>query len=611
MSTLATNRPIGREAVRAESRGRGAWLLREPVLLLVALLASALSLAWGSGQLPLRGEESRWACGARWMIRSGDWIVPRQQGTVFPERPPLNSWLMAIAGIARGEVDLAAIRLPSLMATLAVMALLYLVGARIVSPSVGFLAAMIYGSFGQVLQLGWAGESEAVFTAWVSGSLLTWYVLWESDRPEWQAWLVGFGLAALGALTKGLQAPVYFALGTALFLVWNGQWRQLVSFDYLLGAALFAAIVGAWLVPFYRATDLDAVVDIWTGLARDRVQWSGLLKHVAGYPLETLACLLPWSPLLFQFAYREVRQVIRDSAPSQRRLIAFLVGSLAATYPSVWWVAAARGRYFMPMYPLIALLIAIGIDATRATSRGWSRSGLRLWRAAVAVPVAGFSVALLIAPLLDVQFEQWLGRWGLAEAVVGCSGLAVAFGLMRMQADLIRPAWGLHTWLVLLFGFVLLPAYGRQLNDLGPRLTQLRQDQGIDRLVSFGPVYHRFVYYYGQAIEEWPWPGETQVDVSSIDYFCFGVLRGDTPERRGFGRGRSWRPVPGQLPFEWTEVARIGCDPQPRKHANRTVVIGRIVRDEQGRVVRRGAPSTPAAVARGPSARRRPARTAR
>ena len=59
------------------------------VLLLGALLLfTGLTYCWTIANVPLRGEESRWACGARWMLASGDWIVPRQQGTVFPERPP-------------------------------------------------------------------------------------------------------------------------------------------------------------------------------------------------------------------------------------------------------------------------------------------------------------------------------------------------------------------------------------------------------------------------------------------------------------------------------------------------------------------------------------------
>src|SRR5262245_41319559 len=75
--------------------------------------------------VPVCGEESRWANAAREMIATGDWIVPRQQGDVFPERPPLGSWAMAAVGLARGHVGLVAVRLPSACATLLLCWLIY------------------------------------------------------------------------------------------------------------------------------------------------------------------------------------------------------------------------------------------------------------------------------------------------------------------------------------------------------------------------------------------------------------------------------------------------------------------------------------------------------
>ena len=60
----------------------------------VALLVVIVSTIYGArlGRQPIVGEESRWATGAREMLATGDWIVPRQQGVVFPERPPMTMW---------------------------------------------------------------------------------------------------------------------------------------------------------------------------------------------------------------------------------------------------------------------------------------------------------------------------------------------------------------------------------------------------------------------------------------------------------------------------------------------------------------------------------------
>src|SRR5437868_6525755 len=96
-------------------------------LIVITLLALSVSVIYGArlSVLPIVGEETRWATGAREMLATGDWIVPRQQGYVFPERPPMTMWLMAIAGWLRGDVDAIAIRLPSVIAIVLMTLLIY------------------------------------------------------------------------------------------------------------------------------------------------------------------------------------------------------------------------------------------------------------------------------------------------------------------------------------------------------------------------------------------------------------------------------------------------------------------------------------------------------
>src|SRR5262249_52462826 len=84
----------------------------------VTLIVVSVSAIYGSRLTTqsLVREETRWASGAREMLATGDWVVPRQQGRVFPERPPMTMWTMAAVGWFRGDVDAIAIRLPSVIA---------------------------------------------------------------------------------------------------------------------------------------------------------------------------------------------------------------------------------------------------------------------------------------------------------------------------------------------------------------------------------------------------------------------------------------------------------------------------------------------------------------
>ena len=528
---------------------------------------------------PVCGEESRWANGAREMIASGDWIVPRQQGTIFPERPPLNSWLMALVGLVRGDVDLLAIRLPSACATLLLTLLIYAYARRWMSRLASFSAAAIYATFGQVLALGRLGESEAVFTLLVAGSLLVWHWGYLRSWPPSIAWSAGYALAALGALAKGPQAPVYFILACGAYLLLRRDWRWLFGRGHLAGLACFATVVGLWLVPF-ALSNPESVDDIWAGLARDRFSWSGLAGHVASYPFETLACLLPWSPLLIVFVKASMRRWLLANRPQA----VFLVAALVVTYPSVWIAAGARGRYFMPMYPCLALLAALVIE--RCTGAVADLADRLIWRrylrsAAAAIIAAACMLAVLnVADSLRLaEVEQptmFLIAW--LSAALATAGLVVWASLSETSP---RPQLAVAT----LSGFLGLTYCGVVVNvrvnggnDLSPSVAEIKGRLPRDvRMVSLNRVYHRFAYCYGAPIAVVPWPTSAAEVPSDVEYFCFDLHPGyfDPPDNS------SATDPPGataRLPFEWDRMAQIVCDPVKRENPHSRVVIGRIRR---------------------------------
>jgi hypothetical protein len=111
-----------------------------------------------------------------------------------------------------------------------------------------------------------------------------------------------------------------------------------------------------------------------------------------------------------------------------------------------------------------------------------------------------------------------------------------------------------------------------------PAITELRQMLPAGaKLVSFGPVDHRFIYFYDEDVREDPWPLAVSDLNEDVDYFCFTRDANDTPEARASGRGRKWTTTPGTLPFAWEEVATI-CAERQVKGNPPIVVFGRVVR---------------------------------
>jgi 4-amino-4-deoxy-L-arabinose transferase-like glycosyltransferase len=533
--------------------------------------------------LPVCGEESRWATVASEMIASGDWIVPRQQGQVFAERPPLGSWAMAAVGLVRGEVDLLAIRLPSALATTLTAALIYAY-ARIFLTQLGALAAaMAYATAGQVLQIGRLGESEALFTLLVAASLLVWHAGYTLAWPRTVVWCAGYGLAALAALIKGPQAPVYFAAVTIVFLAWQRNWKWIFSWQHLLGVATLVTIVAAWQIPFWLATDTRTVLDVWSKLARERFSFSGLASHALQFPLETFGCLLPWSFLLTAYLDPRFCRQLR-ALGVYRPLLSFIVVALAVTYPSVWLSAGARGRYYMPLYPCLAILVGIVIERAAADDASYElRRGWRWFCWGIAAVMLVGSGVLIVAELnvraLSPLAESWaytlpftllaalLGWWLFTDraapsprrverAVLACS---VMVGLAFDGAAITARAHGMH--------------------DLTDEIAALHSQLPADEhLVSFGPVAHRFAYCYGLPIAELAWPADADSVPAGVDYFCFEQHPGDNAQVRQNGRGSYWGTTSGTLPFEWEQVAAVPYTPYRNQDAAKSVIIGRIVR---------------------------------
>ena len=534
-------------------RGRGG-LPWEPLLLAVFVLAV---FGYRLDTVPFRGEETRWARVAWEMRETGDYVVPRQQGQVFADRPPLNSWCMLAASAWTGRLDRFSVRIPAALATLLTTLLLYVYCRQFLSRGGAMTAGLVYATFPQTLQLGRFAESDALFTLLVSAALLTWHAGYERHWLRAATWTSGYALAALAGLAKGPQGPVYFAATVTVFLTLKRDWRFLFSLSHVVGLLTFAAVLGAWQIPFSLRAGSNATIAIWSEEGTFGSRLAGVLgtswwRHAAVYPLEVFLHLLPWSVFLFWF--------LRPGSWRSRAAIdqhaAFLAVYLAIAFPTCWLTADARPRHLMAAYPAVACLIALAIDRS-CFSRSWDR-GFR-WFLAVAGVLSillGAGVAALGFSLATPRFNALVtpsaatAACGLAMCVLG----AVGFWTRTGDAPA-RAAAGVGAVAATLgLGFVVLGIdhLARISDDLEPQVARLKSDvlRG-QRLVSLGPLFHRFTFYYRDPIEIVPWPEDASAAPS--DYFCF--MKNEAARH-------------GKTPWTWQEVAVLYCDRTGQEGAN-------------------------------------------
>jgi 4-amino-4-deoxy-L-arabinose transferase-like glycosyltransferase len=497
------------------------------------------------------------------MLTTGDWIVPRCQGEPLFSRPPLQNWMIAALAMVRGDVDAVALRLPSDVAMLLTVLLIYGYSRLFLSKLGSLTAGLAYASMGQVLELGRMGETDALFTLFISGSLIGWHLCFMRCGSCYRTWCLGYLFVALGMLTKGPQAPVYFAGVVGAYLLWTGQWRTAFSRAHAAGIGTFALVFGAWQVPFMVKLGTEGAGRMYVNDVGHRFMDASLFsfgEHLLAYPFEVAACMLPWSALLVVWFVPGFRKLLDDARP----YFIFLTLCLVVTFPTVWLPPGARPRYFMPLYPCAAILVGLAVD------RLWQVAHRASWHVfwktfvcACSVAMAAAGIGLLAVSLADI--DLWLSQsngmaWAYALSSVTLA--VVAWRSLRIDSPGSRrtAVLSIAGFIALTHCSVMISALQKISVDTSGAVAALKSKLPADaKLVSFGQMHHLFVFFFNDSIPVCPRP-ETIDDVDDdLDYFCV---------------------APGQLekaplPFEWESIAEISCDrriePQPRAR----VIVGR------------------------------------
>lgn len=545
------------------------------LLTLVVLVGYFLRLS----DLTIRGEESRRARVACEMIETGDWIVPRQQGQIYLSRPPLGSWPIAMLGILRGQVDVVAVRLPTVMAVLLTTLLVYAYAQSFLTNTAALASALAFATMGQVLEMGRLAETEGVFTLLISASLLVWHWGYERERQSgapnttrpaaifsgWY-WPAGYALSALAGLAKGPQGPVYFAAPVVIYLCLGRDWRSLFSRAHAVGMVAFLLVLGAWQVPYFLRTNWECCVGIWCNNAAERFAETTpamLAQHMLRYPVEVFACMLPWSAWLLAY----INPRFRARLGSARRRVYFLALAVAVAFPSVWLAVGAKSRYFMPVYPLAAVLIGVVLERSVCSRVA---SEFRRWRHfALAMAVVSFAAAGAVT----------IASWGdirVLDAIAQAPGFALLFAVLCTVAGVIlvhleRSPQPNHVrlglamvalFLVLLYVGPVLNAQVRTAEDTRAAVARLKANLPPgSRLVSLDRVHHLFAYHFAEAIPIGAHLQERGARLPAGTYFCFDEHRSE----------------PKELPFGWQRVAEISMERNHTAQPDNLIVVGRVL----------------------------------
>jgi 4-amino-4-deoxy-L-arabinose transferase-like glycosyltransferase len=361
------------------------------------MLAAVLGVRlWSMAAVPLIDEsEPRYAEMARVMATSGDWITPWfAPGVPFWGKPPLSFWTEALAFRLFGVGEFTS-RLPSWLAMLATLALIYACARALFGARQARWATLVYST--AVLPAVAAG---AVLTDpfLVLGTTLCMTAFVLAPKSGAAIWRYGFFVGiAIGLLSKGPLAPVLVGGAVVPWMLLHRNAREyLKALPWVRGCILAAVLA----VPWYIAAELKTPGFLQYFIVGEHFLrfidkgWTGDLygsAHKRPYGsiwLDLLLAALPWSLVWLWSLSRNLvnaqrRQQIR-TVFSDSRITYLLAWSI---FTPLFFTVAGNilWTYVLPALPALAILTGVYISGLELPAR---RSGAVFWIAAALIPVA-------------------------------------------------------------------------------------------------------------------------------------------------------------------------------------------------------------------------------
>ncbi len=335
--------------------GRGYWTPDEPREAALAASVSAHALA-----LPLLG------------------------GVTFAEKPPLTYWL-AGASMAHFGHGAAAARLPqlgyALLAFFSVVALArVLLAGRAGARSLALATGALFATGTLVYQVQIWLDTDALLLAGVCLALAGMSSGLASSAREGRlrGYLAMHAGLTLAFFSKNLAAWLVPVLAFLCFIAWERRWRELLRWEFWLGALLPLACISAWVLSVAARPDGAQALRIlfWNNLvgrvlpvaAEARYDYTGGHPNWPGrYFAELPLYLLPWTALALyalRAAWRGAREPGAHRAAWRFALCAALPGLLLLSF-----AATGRSIYAAPCMIGFVLLIALWMADSAAEAR--------------------------------------------------------------------------------------------------------------------------------------------------------------------------------------------------------------------------------------------------
>jgi len=433
---------------------------------LLVLIAATCFLPGLAGIAPVDRDEARFVQATRQMLETGDFVDIRLQDEPRYKKPIGIYWLQAAAATVTGQgasAPIWAYRLVSVLGGFAAVLLTYWAALPLFGRRVGFIAAAAMATSLLLTVEAHLAKTDAVLLATVvlaQGVLARAYVAPQGERLSLPvAMLFWFGLG-LGILVKGPIVVMVVALTATSLAIADRRIGWLSGLRPALGVPLALLIVLPWFLAILSISGTGFFSASIGGDLLDKLA-TGQESHWGppGYHLVLAFILFLPMAVLLPSAIVPAWRLRRQAA------VRFCLAWLLPTWLVFELVATKLPHYTLPLYPALAILVAVVVDRSRLVTGLW-------WTRLAAFPAALMLAAAMIAGVVLLDLHE--GIVSVPALVLAFAAICLAFGAARagwhdqLQAAGALLAGGAIVAATGLFGIILPEATAFQLS---PRIA--------------------------------------------------------------------------------------------------------------------------------------------
>ena len=401
---------------------------QERTRLLVLLVGSLLLFGAGIGKRSLwNPNEPVYGEGTREMMVRGNYYLPTVNGIIYSDKPVFYFWTMLAGCLLTGGLSVAGLRLPSVIAGVLSVLLIYRLGRQIFGIRAGFLAAICLAS---TVMFWWHSQyiqMDQLLSFLVLASLAACFAAKEMVGPNRAGLLAISGaLMGLAFLTKGPVGLLLPAAVLAVYLLLVGDGIWIFRKGVLWMVAAFLLFAAPWYVSLALTGHREVLADFFIRHNLERA--TDPFNHRQPfwyYGPRLLSDLFPWS----LFLPVAVLAPVRNEMERRGRLFARIWLAMVLLLFSV--VGSKRGVYLLPLYPAAALLLGKFWDEV---FKGEVPSWMSRWARAAYRFLGIFLGLAALGSACTAAYALWTGKYrqeSVALLPLGAAALLGAWFLFR------------------------------------------------------------------------------------------------------------------------------------------------------------------------------------